>query len=54
VTAGGDELGEARRGVRNGLRCGDAENVEAFGLGIGDKAGLQPPQIVRRQKSRLV
>jgi hypothetical protein len=54
VAPGSDELAEARRRIGDGVRCGNAEDVEAFGLGVGDEARLQPRQVALRQKSRLV
>jgi hypothetical protein len=45
----GQELFEARAGVRNGVRAGDADGIEAEAVGLRDERRLQ---IFRVQKSR--
>jgi hypothetical protein len=46
----GDRGLEPRRGLRDGVRRGDAESVESFGAGERLDAGAQ---FLRRQKSRF-
>ncbi len=51
VVAGGDGLGEAGGGVRNGIGRGEADRVEALGAGAVDDGRLQRGRIAQKSRS---
>jgi hypothetical protein len=52
MMAGGEELRQARRRLRDGIGRRDANDVEALALGIGDQRGLELAKRLAAQKSR--
>jgi hypothetical protein len=51
VTALGEEAEKTRRGLCDRVGGGDADNVEAFRVSLGDQPGLQLSGIVQKSRS---
>ena len=49
MVALGEEGAESRRGLRHGVGRGDAHDIEALGLGLGEQEGFR---LYGVQKSR--